>query len=599
MIKPVIYQLVVRYFGNTNTTNRRDGTLEQNGCGKFADIDTAALRGIQELGVTHVWLTGCIRQATLTDYSQLGMPADDPDVVKGRAGSFYAIRDYFDVCPDYALDPASRMAEFEALVERLHAAGLKVLLDFVPNHVARGYHSVVRPELDFGLGDDQSRFFARDNHFFYLRRNGGQGLRLTKPEYWQPEGVTFDGAFAPEDGSPGHVPKATGNNGISPSPSVNDWYETVKLNYGFDFVDRTIEYAPRPRTWESMNEIIAYWQAKGVDGFRCDFAHYVPQEFWTYLLAQARERQPGAFFIAEAYPFPWSGDPIGEMAQLIAAGFDGVYYDAAYDGLRAIYQGTASQDDYDRLVVSPPIPAEKLVQYLENHDERRIASPIVFNTGADHTGFGAAEAGYQLAPLQLLHSRGPVLIYNGQEVGEPGLGIEGFHTNEARTTFFDYWAMPEFVKWVNGHAYDGGGLSPEQQALRRFYAALGKLCQDPAVRGDGHWGLKYYNRPDRFADCPHDLYSFARFHSGAPGRLLVIVSNFRPLYGTAGPIRIPRELASAAALPDLLEVRLILDRDGTQDTPVAEVTAARLASEGFPVNVPVQSAQVFEVVGRS
>src|SRR5215213_10299646 len=196
MIKPVIYQLVVRYFGNVNGTNKRDGTLEENGCGKFSDIGEAALRGVKELGVTHVWLTGVLRQATLTAYPALGLPADDPDVVKGRAGSFYAIRDYFDVCPDYADVPAQRLAEFEALVERIHAAGMKVMLDFVPNHVARGYHSVVRPELDFGLGDDQGRFFARDNHFFYLPDPAGAKLRLTKPEYWNPEGVIFDGEFA-------------------------------------------------------------------------------------------------------------------------------------------------------------------------------------------------------------------------------------------------------------------------------------------------------------------------------------------------------------------------------------------------------------------
>jgi glycosidase len=596
MHKPVIYQLVVRYFGNVNATNRPDGTIEENGCGKFADINDAALRGIKELGVTHIWLTGVLRQATLTDYSSIGLPADDPDVVKGRAGSFYAIRDYFDVCPDYAARPAQRMAEFEELVERIHAAGFEVLIDFVPNHVARGYHSIMRPELNFGLGDDQARFFARDNHFFYLHRPAGQKLRLEKPPHWNPPGVTFDGHFAPEDGSASHTPKATGNNIISAEPTANDWYETVKLNYGFDFIDHTRAFVPRPRTWETMNEIIAYWQEKGVDGFRCDFAHYVPQEFWAYLLGEARQRDARAFFMAEAYPFPWSGDPISEMSQLTEAGFDAVYYDASYDGLRAIYQGTARQEDYDRLLIDPPVPAHRLVQYLENHDERRIASPIVFNTGADHTGFGSAHAGYQLAPLQFLHSRGPVLIYNGQEVGEPGEGVEGFSTNEARTTFFDYWTMPEFAKWVNHHAYDGGQLSPEQTALRRFYAALGKLCQHPCVLGEGHWGLKYYNREDRFADCPRDLYSYARFaHAG--GKVLLVVANFKPLYATEGRMRIPRELADAAGLSGNATVTLILDQAGDQSSGVATLSIEQLANEGFGVNVPTQSSQVFEITG--
>ncbi|HJT76261.1 MAG TPA: alpha-amylase family glycosyl hydrolase, partial [Gemmataceae bacterium] len=211
-VKPVIYQLVVRYFGNTNTTNRRDGTLAVNGCGTFADVRDTALRELKALGATHLWLTGCLRQATLTPYPQLGLPADDPDVVKGVAGSFYAVRDYFDVCPDYARDPANRLAEFDALVGRAHAAGLKVLLDFVPNHVARGYHSVVRPDLDFGAGDDQTQFFNRDNHFFYLTDPPGQALRLSRPPSWNPPGFVFDGLYPPEDGGPGHVPRASGDN---------------------------------------------------------------------------------------------------------------------------------------------------------------------------------------------------------------------------------------------------------------------------------------------------------------------------------------------------------------------------------------------------
>ena len=208
-LKPVIYQLVVRYFGNTNATNQRNGTLAINGCGRFADITASALASLKALGITHVWLTGCLRHATLTDYSALDMPADNPNVVKGIAGSLYAVRDYFDVCPDYATTPQNRMAEFEALVTRVHEAGMKVLIDFVPNHVARGYHSVIRPGQDFGVGDDQSKFFARDNHFFYLP---GTQLTLTHDPNWNPPGIVFNGRFPPEDGSPGHTPKVTGDN---------------------------------------------------------------------------------------------------------------------------------------------------------------------------------------------------------------------------------------------------------------------------------------------------------------------------------------------------------------------------------------------------
>ena len=209
-LKPVIYQFVVRYFGNTNCTNQKNGTLAVNGCGRFEDVSAAALASIRRLGATHIWLTGCVRQATLTDHSGLGMAPDDSDVVKGIAGSFYAIRDYYDVCPDYARDPANRLKEFDALVRRVHDAGMKAVIDFVPNHVARGYQSVVKPGADFGAGDDTSKFFDPDNHFFYLVEPPGQRLRLPTPTHWNPPGVTFDGEYAREDGCPGPAAQGDG-----------------------------------------------------------------------------------------------------------------------------------------------------------------------------------------------------------------------------------------------------------------------------------------------------------------------------------------------------------------------------------------------------
>jgi glycosidase len=597
-MKPVIYQIVVRYFGNTITTNQQDGTIEANGCGKFADITETVLQALKDLGVTHVWLTGCLRQATLTGYPEVGLPSDDPDVVKGRAGSLFAVRDYFDVCPDYACHPANRLDEFASLVDRVHRAGLKALLDFIPNHVARSYHSVVKPELDFGTDDDTGKFFAPNNHFFYLAKIPGQKLTLSKPASWNPVGVKFDGEFAPEDGSLGRPPKVTGNNVTSPNPGADDWYDTIKLNYGYNFVDGTGHYDPRPRTWDVVDQILAYWQAKGVDGFRCDFANYVPAEAWTFLIGQARQRDPNAFFFAEAYvnPFAGSGDPVTSMQQLIDAGFDAVYHDPAYDLLKAIYQGKASQDDYDHEMAFPPIAKHCVVEYLENHDERRVPSPIIFDAGPDNSGFGSVEAGYQLAPLQYLSSSGPVLMLNGQEVGEPGAQAEGYQLADDRTTIFDYRAMPEFVKWVNGGRYDGGGLSKTQLAIRRFYAALLGLCQDPSVLGDGYWGLKYFNRPERFTDCPADLYSFTRFQS-ASRRALVVVANFRPGTAVQGRIRIPQELVAAVGFTGNVSVHLLLDRQGRRDCSVATVNAERLTSDGFPVSVSNQSAYVYTIAG--
>ncbi|HKM53716.1 MAG TPA: alpha-amylase family glycosyl hydrolase [Isosphaeraceae bacterium] len=601
--KTVIYQLVVRYFGNLNTTNQRDGTIGVNGCGRFADINDAAVPAIKELGATHIWLTGCLRQATLTAYPAQGLPADDPDVVKGIAGSFYAVRDYFDVCPDYSLIPAQRMTEFDVLVGRIHQAGMKVLIDLVPNHVARGYQSVVKPGLDFGVGDDQSRFFARDNSFFYLVNPPNQSLQLSRPSHWNPPGYAFDGKFPPEDGSPGHVPKASGDNCTAASPTKDNWYETVKLNYGFNFADGTGDYAPRPRTWDCVDTILAYWQAKGVDGFRCDMAHLVPRQAWEYLIKNARSpgRDPGCFFLAEAYPTSDRGYPITNLNDLIAAGFDAVYHSDAYNALKRIYQGLGSQDDYN-WQITPLSSAERSCRlaYLENHDERRVASPIVShrsdgsNASPGDSGFGSPDAGYQLAPLHFLFGNGPVLLFNGQEVGEPGAGIEGFSTDDGRTTAFDYWCMPEFVKWVNGHAYDGGGLSPAQTALRQYYADVIALCQDPSVRGDGYWGLKYFNRSSQFPDCADEIYTFARFQDHS-GRLLVVAVNFHANSGVQGRVRIPQPLAQVAGLPNNVTVRLLLDRAGAKNDTVAQQTSGNLTTDGFLVTIPHQTCHVYAI----
>lgn len=586
--RPVIYQLVLRLFGNTNETRRRDGTIAENGVGRFSDVDGTALAALRGLGATHVWLTGVPRQATLTDWSSVdpALAADDADIVKGRAGSFYAVRDYYDVSPDYADDPARRREEFAALVTRIHDAGMQVVIDLVPNHVARSYGSIVHPERDFGIGDDPSAFFAPDNSFFYLP--SGSPLALSRPPGWTIGDVSFDGRFGGEDGSAARPARVTGNNIASASPSASDWYETIKLNWGRNFVDGARDFDPVPATWRRFDEIIAYWQAEGVDGFRCDFAHFVPNEAWSYLIAEARRRDPEVFFFAEAYE---------DLGGLLGAGFDSVYHDAAYDTLKGLYLGRTSHEDLSALYNGlSEADRGRYLHYLENHDERRIASPIVTSGGTDDSGFGGFRAGYQLAPIQYLYGSGPVLFYNGQEVGEEAAGIEGFGGDDGRTSIFDYWSMPRMIGWVNGGAYDGGGLAPERAALRAYYADLLALAQDESVRGAGYWGLEYYNDPGRFSDCPEGFYTFARFVPGS-GRLLIVVANFAPGAASSGPVRIPLELADAAGLPSsrAFTVRRVLDEGGAADATVAAATRSQLVTSGFSVSVPDQSSHVFVI----
>lgn len=565
-----IYQMLPRLFGNTNETRKTNGTLAENGVGKFNDIDEAALRSLRELGFTHLWLTGVLRQVTATDYAQIGLPADDPDLLKGLAGSPYAIKDCFDVCPDYAVKPAERLAEFRALLDRIHAQGMRAIIDFVPNHVARSYDSTVRPDLNFGTrgrggrGDDPEKFFLADNNFFYLPKSapgGGPPLRLPTidPKTGRTVSPTCrvlgagDGLFDGER----ERGRVTGNNAVSWQPSPSDWYETVKLNYGFDFTDpkqSRREYphgtAPAdreravPDTWQKMDAVLAHWQALGVDGFRCDMAHMIPPEFWGWTISRARERQPDVFFVAEAYdndPAKVPGaDPVvaglnggkgNVMFDLLNAGFNAVYDDPSYKVLKRIYEADAWANDLDGAHGGSDGAREFIFQnslrYGENHDEVRLAAPSQWG------GIGPS-VGKPVTTILYTLSRGPAMLYSGQEVGEPALGAEGFGGDDARTSIFDYWSVPELVKWVNGGAFDGGRLSGAQKSLRAFYGRLLKLVGEPAFAAGEFFPLNPTNRDNPHfgrlggeATSGHWLYAFLRYDRTSGQRMLVAVNLHR------------------------------------------------------------------------
>ncbi|MES2476954.1 MAG: alpha-amylase family glycosyl hydrolase [Verrucomicrobiota bacterium] len=523
--RPVIYQLLVRNFGNTNPTRKFNGTLAENGCGKFADIDETALSALREMGFNHVWLTGVLEQASGTAYPN--RPADPPDILKGIAGSPYAIRDYFDVCPDYAVVPEKRLEEFQALVKRCRTQGLRVIIDFVPNHVARSYQSDVRPGSSFGEGDDRTVFFHRDNHFYYLGADdagGGPPLRLPTATM---EGCC--GLFAPET----TFGRVTGNNSVTWEPSINDWYETVKLNYGHDFRQgRDTSALPGehalatevPRTWRTMDEILGYWQEMGVDGFRCDMAHMIPMEFWRWAVRRARARQPDVHFSAEAY----DGDPAklteGHVLDaLLDAGFDAVYDDPSYKVLMGMHTSGAWANDLDPLTLTGE-RFHRSLHYAENHDEVRIASPFTWG-GVGMTGGRSASA------ILFAMGCGPVMLYSGQEVGEPAAGASGFSGDDGRTTIFDYGSMPEFCKWVNGGKFDGGKLSPEQKALREWYGDFLRATQSAAFTRGGFYGLNHANAGNpRFGRIGeetvsgHWLYAFLRHDAESGDSCLVVVN---------------------------------------------------------------------------
>ena len=525
-VRPVIYQLMVRTFGNTREERVLNGTLAENGCGKFADINAMALASLKAMGFTHLWLTGVIEQASGTAYPT--RPADDSDLLKGIAGSPYAIKDYFDVCPDYAQNPENRLEEFQCLLGRCHSFGLRVIIDFVPNHVARSYVSDMRPDESFGQGDDRRVFFHRDNHFYYLRPDdAGGGPPLKLPTASIPG---CDGRYAPET----DYGRVTGNNAVTWAPSIHDWYETVKLNYGYDFTqDHSSAHLPGPaadvgevpKTWRTMDQILAYWQGLGVDGFRADMAHLVPMEFWRWELNRARSRQADVFFCAEAY----NNDPAKVTSghvldELLDAGFDAVYDDPSYDILEGIYDSGKWANDLDSSIFTGQRFHQSL-RYAENHDEVRLANPNEWG------GLGM-QVGRPVSAVLFAMGRGPIMLYHGQEIGEPATAAKGFCGDNGRTSIFDYGSMPEFIKWVNGGKYDGARLSDDQKALREWYGRLIHVTQSPAFTQGEFYGLNHANKDNpcfgrvgKDAVSGHWLYAFLR-HDPKSQQSFLVVANF-------------------------------------------------------------------------
>ena len=613
MERPRIYQLLPRLFGNTNETRKPNGTLAENGTGKFADISETALRKLRdELHITHVWLTGIHAQATATDHSAVGKPADDPDLLKGLAGSPYAIKDYADVCPDYAIEPARRMEEFQALLARAHALGLCVIIDFVANHVARSHRSAL---VDFGANDDRTKFFSPQNNFFWLQPDspgGGPPLRL--PTVVNGERVSptcrvleaGDGFFSDET-TAGRV---TGNNAATWAPSLNDWYETAKLNYGYDFTTGARAFpnaetpeAPLPDTWLKMDAVLAHWQSLGVDGFRCDMAHMVPPEFWAWAIARARTRRPHACFFAEAY----ENDPMkvesadralrdaGALAALLRAGFDATYDDPSYKALKRIYDGPAWANDLDGTLASQrPEFFSDALRYGENHDEVRLA-------GRGHWGGGGMDVGRAVCGVLFGISRGPVLLYHGQEVGEPADGSEGFGGDDARTSIFDYWSMPEFAKWVNNHRYDGARLSPQQRRLREFYGRLLATCGAPAFRDGAFFPLNGANisnaefgRIESEPASGHWLYAYLRIAAPGDAPFLVVVNLHRSV--TFRNVRILLSDEARAALAPMSGALAIEDRVGGL-SPM-RIAAHELLAHGITIpELPPLTPAYFEMRG--
>ena len=505
--KVIIYQVFTRLFGNRNTTRKECGTIAENGSGKFNDFDSKTLKTIKKLGVSHIWYTGVIRHATQTNYSQYGIPSQCATVVKGKAGSPYAICDYYDVDPDLAVNVEKRMDEFDKLVVRTHKAGLKVMIDFVPNHVAREYKSICKPEgiEDLGAKDDKSQGFCPQNNFYYC------------------PGCHFEPSF--DKGDYDEYPaRATGNDHFDNHPGINDWYETVKLNYGVDYWTRFGHFSPVPDTWDKMVEILLFWASKGIDGFRCDMAEMVPAAFWDYATAKVKTQYPHIVFMGEVY------NP-SEYRNYINSGFDWMYDKVGmYDAMRAVICGQAPAHILTGAWQSVDDIKEHMVYFLENHDEQRIASDFFA---------GSAIKGLPGMVASVLMKSSPFMLYAAEEYGEKGMDKEGFSGKDGRTTIFDYWSVDTLCR------AEADALNEEERLVFAVHEKTLQIARkEKAVDGD-FYDLMYVN-PSSENFNNEKQFAFLRKKDN---ELLIVVVNFDDRDVNI-QVRIPSHAFEYLAIPE-------------------------------------------------
>ncbi|MDP3680500.1 MAG: alpha-amylase family protein [Flavobacterium sp.] len=544
--KEVVYQVFTRLFGNKNTTNKPWGTIEENGVGKFNDFTDTALREIKDLGVTYVWYTGVPHHALIRDYSDIGISNDDPEVVKGRAGSPYAVKDYYNVNPDLAVNPANRLQEFEALIARTHKAGLKVIIDIVPNHIARKYEGKSNPAgvRDFGADDDTTVEYKRDNNFYYIPNTHFEIPDTDKPLNGE-KNPLVDGKF---EESPA---KWTGNGSRLARPDKNDWYETIKVNYGIrpdgskDFPELPAGFDTKsyqehfdfwkgkdvPDSWDKFKDIALYWTAKGVDGFRFDMAEMVPYEFWSYMNSAIKVNNQDAFLLAEVY------NP-KEYRNYIHLGKMDYLYDKVetYDKLKDIIQGRSLPDGLSDIQNGMADIEHHMLHFLDNHDEQRLASPEFA---------GTPQKGKPLMVVSTTISTSPTMVYFGQEVGEAGNENAGFGTH-SRTSIFDYIGVPNHQRWMNGGKFDGGQLSQDEKELRDFYKRLLNFSLNSSALMGKYQEIQTLNRQTTQGYDP-GIYAFTRW---SDTQKLIVVTNFSWLTTSNFELKIPSDIIQKWNLKD-------------------------------------------------
>lgn len=493
MNKLIIYQIFTRLFCNSQNNPVPHGPIDKNGCGKLNNFTDSVLETIREMGTTHIWFTGIIAHASCTDYSRYGIPSVNKNTVKGIAGSPYAITDYYDIDPDLAVNVRQRMKEFTNLIDRVHSHDMKMIIDFVPNHVARQYKSLKHPTkvTDLGDNDDISKSFDPQNNYYYIPEKKLAG-QINWNDYIE------------------YPAKVTGNDRFDASPSLFDWYDTVKLNYGVNYEGgRSTHFSPIPDTWHKMLDILLFWAKKGIDGFRCDMAEMVPVEFWHWSIDKVKKRYPKIIFIAEIY------NP-GSYSNYLNHGYFDYIYDklGLYDTLRAVTLGHESATSITRCWQNYATNGEHMLHFMENHDEQRIASDFFAGSG---------EKGKAAMIVSATMDTCPIMIYAGQEFGERGMDIEGYSGLDGRTTIFDYWAVNTLSRWYTDGKLQDIKLTNSEKKLKDFYYLLLHICKHESAISQGKFFDLMYVNPSSPVFSAHKQYAYLRKSEDS---LLLIVANF-------------------------------------------------------------------------
>ncbi|HFE45662.1 MAG TPA: hypothetical protein ENJ18_09240, partial [Nannocystis exedens] len=494
-----------------------------------------------------------------------------------------------DVSADYAIDTIDHLGEFQDLIERIHAADMSVLIDLIPNQVARSYHTNIPGKENFGTGDNTGAFFDPNNNFFYLQKLMDPEIFLPTPEWWTPPGM-------PDNAYPGEgVPRVSGNNAVTAKLTETDWYDTVKLNYGINFsIDMPVgQYDPIPKTWNDMDAIVAYWQDMGVDGFRIDRAHLVPLEFLSWMIENARTRDADAYFLAagdESSPNKLTGFT---RQGLLDTGVDAINDKSLYEAVKNVVCCNAQATDLTEILLETQGISDKLLRYSEDHRERRIASDIDPSDPPQtfESGFGSAIAGVPGSALLYLLGRGPILVHNGQEVGEQGTQEEGYDRQNGRTTTNDYWAMPDFARWVSDHKYDGSQLSDEQSDLRLAYRRLLAIATQPAIASGEFISLQEYNvGANTYCSAGRWCYTFIRYN-GDQSYLVAVNLSPKNLYTL--DLKIPAGVLDEIGLGNASEISL---KDLMQpDVEPIVATADILSGSGTKVKITKSQVRVFSM----